>query len=751
MVPQEPHIFPNLTVQENLTIGLAGDANANAARASAIADEIGLKVDFAARGGELSIANQQLVEIVRGLMRNARVLILDEPTSSLTKREVASLRRQIANLTAKGIGILFISHRLNEVLAFSDRISVLRDGHFVLSAPAADLNADMLVQAMLPEDFTPPAEARRTSAGSRSGAPVLEVKDLSGRVFRNVSFVVWPGEVVGVSGVVGSGRTELAQAIYGVDPEVTGEVVIAGRSAPNRTPRRCQDLGLSYVPEDRHAHGIFLALPAAYTISAGILALGRSRYMSGLQETVLAGRFVDWLRIKLASPMQFARHALRRQSAEDRIGQDARHRAAGGDPRRAHARHRRPRPAGRLPHHPPARRRRRRRGGDFVRGRRDRRGQRPDHDHGARPAQRTARRHEDGGADHGRHVRCDRSGSGMRKILRSRELLVLVLLVAVILAVATVNKAVLYPITLINIVNVSMFLMLIAIGEMFVILTRGIDVSVGAIAGLSAVIFGLSLNAGLPLLVCMALSLITGALAGMVNAVGVAFVGIPPIIMTLGTLGVYRGFMRVLTGGSWIESIPQSVKSLAVTRYMSVPLMVWAVLALVTVVAILLWKVKAARYFYAVGDNRDGAYLLGINVRATEFAAYTLAGLFSGAAAIVFTGQIGFVPMQTGSGQELKAIAAVVLGGVGLMGGTGNIFSAVVGVLFLTTVDSMMIFLHVPGSWNNAVAGAVLLAVVVVDYLIRRAVRKRHAAARATEVRRSETEVDARFTAEVTP
>ncbi len=331
----------------------------------------------------------------------------------------------------------------------------------------------------------------------------------------------------------------------------------------------------------------------------------------------------------------------------------------------------------------------------------------------------------------------------MKRVLRSRELLVLALLVAMILAVSTVNQAVLRPLTLINIVNSSLFLMLIAIGQMFVILTRGIDVSVGAIAGLAAVFFGLALNAGFPLPLAMLVALVIGVLCGAFNAAGIVFVGVPPIIMTLGTLGAYRGLMRVLTGGSWIESIPQSIKALAVTRYLSVPLMVWAVAALVIVLAILLARIRAVRNFYAIGDNREGAYLLGINVRATEFTAYALSGLFAGAAAIVFTGQIGFVPMQTGSGQELKAIAAVVLGGVSLMGGTGSIWSAVIGALFLTAVDSMMIFLKVPGSWNNAVAGAVLLAVVVSDYLIRRTVRNRQLAMRAAEMHHAERDHEA--------
>jgi AI-2 transport system ATP-binding protein len=307
MVPQEPHIFPNLSVMENLTTGLSGDAAENEKRAREIAADIGLIANFSASGGELSIANQQLVEIVRGLLRNAHVLILDEPTSSLTRREVTSLAAQMKSLTARGIGILFISHRLNEVLEFSDTISVLRDGHFVLSAPASELNAEALVEAMLPEDFKAPAESDRSHAGAHDGAPVLEVRNLSGQTFRDVSFKVFPGEVVGVSGVVGSGRTEFAEAIYGIDTDATGEVIINGKSAPVRSPQISQELGLAYVPEDRHAHGIFLEAPSAQTISASVLSLQGARFMGERAEAALATTFIDRLRIKLSSPMQNAR------------------------------------------------------------------------------------------------------------------------------------------------------------------------------------------------------------------------------------------------------------------------------------------------------------------------------------------------------------------------------------------------------------------------------------------------------------
>lgn len=307
MVPQEPHIFPNLSVLENLTAGLRGESATNERRAREVAGELGLDVDFTSPGGELSIASQQLVEIVRGLLRNAQVLILDEPTSSLTRREVANLAAQMRSLKARGIGLLFISHRLNEVLELTDDTQVLRDGRIVLSAPSAELTTDMIVEAMLPTDFSAPVEEASHRISKADGNPVLSVRNLSSRLFRDVSFDVYPGEVLGISGVVGSGRTELAEAIYGIDPFVSGDVRINGRPAPQRTPQISQAMGLSYVPEDRHAHGIFLALPSAQTVSAGLLSLGRSRFMRQDNETTLTEGFIERLRIKISSPMQVAR------------------------------------------------------------------------------------------------------------------------------------------------------------------------------------------------------------------------------------------------------------------------------------------------------------------------------------------------------------------------------------------------------------------------------------------------------------
>ena len=309
MVPQEPHIFPHLTVEENLLLGDGINPDGAMEKAKRLAQESGFEADFASPGGFLSIANQQLVEILRGLLRDARLLIFDEPTSALTVREVESLFQHMQRLKARGIAILFISHRLNEVLEISDRVSVLRDGSFVLRAPTDTLTAGKLVEAMLP-GATPTGAAQAASRlgaeVSRIGAPVLEVRGLSGDMFHDVSFKVWPGEVVGLAGLVGAGRTELAEAIVGLDTNVQGEVHIAGAPVNDRTPRMCQERGLSYVPEDRHAHGIFLDLPHPSTTSASVLRkLGRF-FLWPRQERALSDQFVEQLAIRTSTWSQLS-------------------------------------------------------------------------------------------------------------------------------------------------------------------------------------------------------------------------------------------------------------------------------------------------------------------------------------------------------------------------------------------------------------------------------------------------------------
>jgi AI-2 transport system permease protein len=278
----------------------------------------------------------------------------------------------------------------------------------------------------------------------------------------------------------------------------------------------------------------------------------------------------------------------------------------------------------------------------------------------------------------------------------------------------------------------GMIMMTVSLGVMGVLLTRNIDVSVGSTLGLSAAVLGLMLQAGIALPSAIAGALVTGALAGLLNGVLVAIVGVPAIIATLGTLGLYRGVLLILTGGVWIEDLPQDLKWLASPQVGGFPVLIFCVLAIVLLVHLFLSRTREGRFVYAVGDNRDAARHIGLPVRSIELLVFVFAGLMSAVGGIIFAAQIGFLPGQAGAGIELRVIAACVLGGISLLGGSGTVAGLIVAVFFLTSIDSALIYLRIPGYWNDLIAGAMLLLVLVVDgrlrLLIDRSIRtKRYA------------------------
>ncbi|EPC10737.1 autoinducer 2 ABC transporter permease LsrC [Pasteurella multocida] len=272
--------------------------------------------------------------------------------------------------------------------------------------------------------------------------------------------------------------------------------------------------------------------------------------------------------------------------------------------------------------------------------------------------------------------------------------------------------------TLAMIFNSAQIVILLAIGATFVILTRNIDVSVGSTMGLCAVIAGSLLNAGFGAS-AFVITLCCGLLAGLFNGILVTLLRIPAIVATLGTLGLYKGIMLLITGGKWIEGLPQDLKTLSAPAFLHISPIGWLLLGLIGLTYFFLTKMKAGRDFYAVGDNLQGALQLGVRVNQVRIAAFAINGTMAALAGIVFASQIGFVPNSTGNGLEMKAIAACVLGGISLLGGAGNIIGAVLGAYFLIQIDSILVLLKVPAYWNNFVAGLVLLAVLVFDGRIR--------------------------------
>ncbi|MEA3537288.1 autoinducer 2 ABC transporter ATP-binding protein LsrA [Rhizobium sp. CC-YZS058] len=272
LVPQEAHILPNQSVLENICLGLTASPRALRPRVAQLVAELAVSLDLDAQAAALEIAERQIVEILRGLVRDARVLILDEPTSALTPFETNALFERVRKLQAQGVGIFFISHKLREIREICRTISVLRDGVIVLSGPLESYSDSEIVDAMSRVQITEVSGKDRSARRvSQIGKPRLSVRALSGEGFRNISLDVRAGEILGLAGVVGAGRTEFAETLFGLRPQSAGNVVLDGAELKTRSPRACIDRGLVYLPEDRQQHGLFLEAPLFWNVSSYLL------------------------------------------------------------------------------------------------------------------------------------------------------------------------------------------------------------------------------------------------------------------------------------------------------------------------------------------------------------------------------------------------------------------------------------------------------------------------------------------------
>jgi rhamnose transport system ATP-binding protein len=266
---QEPMIFPDLTVAENIfishhkhqTILRWGKLYRNA---EAILGRLDVQLDVRQPARGLTVGAQQVVEIAKALSLNVRVLIMDEPTAALSAHEVTQLFRLADTLRSQGVAILFISHRLDEVFTIADRITIFRDGRLIMTVPRSQITREEAIRAMVGrkvEDFFAKGQTQR-------GALLASVRNLSKEnEFHNVSFDIHHGEVLGFAGLVGSRRTDVGLALFGIEPASAGEIVLQGRSHRIRSPEQALRLGIAYVTEDRHQLGLTLPMSVATNIT----------------------------------------------------------------------------------------------------------------------------------------------------------------------------------------------------------------------------------------------------------------------------------------------------------------------------------------------------------------------------------------------------------------------------------------------------------------------------------------------------
>ncbi len=311
MVPQEPMLFPNMTVEENIIIGFEEKSTELHKRLVAQIKEVGWNLDLNRKASSLSIAEQQLVEILRGLLRQAQILILDEPTSALTFDEVKSLFECVNDLSSKGISIIYITHRLTEVFEISTSVAIMRDGVITLSGDVNEFTKESLVIGLLPpnkEEKKEKEEEVEHFVDYEKANPVLELKDFSGYGFNNIFLKLYPGEILGVAGVVGAGRTELATTIFGRDKVLGGKVILDGKDITCLSTKKVLEAGLNYVPEDRHLHGLFkIADVAVNTTSAKLSDKSMGRFfLNRKKEYEVTQKYIDDFRIKVTGQSQLA-------------------------------------------------------------------------------------------------------------------------------------------------------------------------------------------------------------------------------------------------------------------------------------------------------------------------------------------------------------------------------------------------------------------------------------------------------------
>jgi len=269
-------------------------------RAIQLLDQVGAAIDPDRRVETLSMPERQLVEIAKAIGANGRIVIMDEPTASLTGREVDQLLDVVRRLRAQGAGVIYISHKLDEVFAVADRITVLRDGESIATRPRDAIDGRELVQLMVGRELTAVYPKRAVPLG----ASALELRGLSNtsRGLRQISLTVHRGEILGLAGLVGSGRTELAETIFGLTPCDAGEVLVNGASATIESPAEAMRLGIGYLPEDRQQHGVIADMSlASNTTLNNLSAVATAGLIDAEAERRVAATFVDQLRIKAAS------------------------------------------------------------------------------------------------------------------------------------------------------------------------------------------------------------------------------------------------------------------------------------------------------------------------------------------------------------------------------------------------------------------------------------------------------------------
>jgi len=740
---QHPGLFPDLSVAENIYIGhmprdrFGGiDNAAMIAGARRVLETVGLDVRADVPLGRLRISEQQLVEIARALSLDARVLIMDEPTAALSQREVERLFTVVNDLRTHGVAMMFVGHRMDEIFRIADRIAVLRDGRLIGVHPKAELGRAAAISMMVGREVTDLYPERPHTPGKM----MLETRGLSRNgAFAGIDLQLHAGEVVGIGGLVGSGRTEIARVLFGIDQPNAGEILIDGRVMRIGSAKAAMDAGIAYVSEDRMGQSLvmdFLILDNAVLPSLDEAAKG------GIYKTDRAiGLVSGWLdRMKLrfagyeqpvnqlsgGNQQKVVLAKWLRSNPRILILDEPTQGIDVGTKAEVHAMiadlasegmaillisSEMPELIGNCDRIIVLREGRKT--AEFARG--------------EATQEKVLEAATKSGAQESHAAELARTpAKGPFDFLKRREFGLLAAMLAVVIPVTIINPGM---VSAANITAVSMDAALVsvaALAQMLVLITRNIDLSVAAVIGLSAYLAATMVQAypELDIAIGLATACSVGLVAGLINGLVVTKGKIPAIVVTLASMSIFRGFNSLWAAGNQISADEVTERWLAMTsvRIGGIPFIVMIALAILAAGYVFLYRTATGRELFAVGSNPDGARLIGIPADRRIVAAFAIAGLLGGLCGALWASRYATVDARVALGFELTVIASAVVGGVAIRGGAGTLLGIVLGALTLLVIKNGLTLVRVDPLWLQGVYGLVILVTVGIDaFIVRRA------------------------------
>jgi ABC-type sugar transport system ATPase subunit/ribose/xylose/arabinose/galactoside ABC-type transport system permease subunit len=753
VIPQELQLVASLTVAENIGLGREPLGPSGWVDRAALHRAAREQLDVVGAGHigtdalveHLEAADRQLVAIARALSLNARCLIMDEPTASLGRAEAARLGDVVRRLVETGTGVVYVSHKLDEVRRLAHRVTVLRDGSRITTMPGAGATEDDLVRLMVGRAIakgTLPAVAPEARELLRvEGLSVEDAARPGGFRVRDVSFSVHAGEIVGLAGLVGAGRTDLLLALVGgLDRNVSGRLWLEGQHYVPLTPAEARDAGMVLLPEERKADGILPRLPVAHNVTLAALGrVSRLGWIRGPQERREAQRMMrgtgvraagPWVPIQTLSGGNQQKALLARclfaspkvllldeptrgidLAAKEEIYQELRGLAAQGYgivlcssemPEILSQCHRiivlR---EGRI---------------TATMGR--------DEATEEKVLAAAAGTTPAGAEAHGPSGAPPSGAWGRWRARIGRYAgafgLALVLVLGVVFSPVRGGRLVFLDLgNLTDILRQVAEKGILAVGMTAVVISGGIDLSVGSVLAFGATLSAwLFMRAGVGLLPAGLIVVAVSGLWGVLNGVVVARWRLPAFIATLATMSAARGAARYLSGGTAIPlgfgpgAAPESVRAIAgpLLPYLPAPALIFGVSAVA--MYFLLARTRSGRYLYAIGDNESAARLAGVRVAWHKATVYVICAALAGLAGLVHCAQLEQGNPNDGVAYELDAIAAVVIGGTNLSGGTGTVGGTIVGILIIGIINNIMGLNNVDANLQLILKGVIIVVAV---------------------------------------